>query len=109
MKYEVEIYEDAARFLDSLSDKLEAKARRAIKLLQEFGYTLTEPHSKKLQSVEDLYELRVKVGSDICRMFYFHFKDKIYVVTSGYIKKSDKIDVTEIKKAVKIMKAVREK
>ena len=48
------------------------------------------------------YELRIKLGSDICRLFYFYWKDKIYVVTSGYIKKTNKTDKRQIEKAIKI-------
>lgn len=108
MKYNVEITEKAAGFIISLTVKMQAKIQRTIDLLKEFGYSLPEPHSKKLRSVDRLYELRVKVGSDICRLFYFHWKDKIYIITSGYVKKDDKTDVSEIKKAVRIMKDIME-
>ena len=87
---------------------MQAKIQRTINLLKEFGYSLSEPHSKKLKSVVDLYELRVKLGSDICRLFYFYWKNKIYVVTSGYSKKSNKTDRNEIKKAINIMNNIKE-
>ena len=35
-------------------------------------------------------------------MFYFHYKDKIYIITSGYIKKANKISKKEIKRALKL-------
>lgn len=104
MAYQVELTEEADEFIESLPYKIEAKARRAIDLLKEFGYLLSEPHSKKLKSMDDLHELRVKVGTDICRLFYFFWKDKIYIVTSGYMKKDNKTDVNQIEKAVRIMK-----
>ena len=47
---------------------------------------------------------RVKVGTDICRIFYFHHKDTLYVATSGYIKKEMKTDHGEIEKAQKLRK-----
>ena len=53
-----------------------------------------------------LYELRIKLGSDICRLFYFHYKENIYIITSGYVKKKDKTDKDEIKKAVNIMNQI---
>ena len=82
---------------------MQAKIQRTINLLKEFGYALPEPHSKKMKTVDDLSELRVKLGTDICRLFYFHWKDKIYVITSGYIKKSNKTNKNEILKALNIM------
>ncbi len=57
---------------------------------------------------EYLKELRVKVGTDICRLFYFHWKEKTYIITSGYIKKTDKTDPKEIEKALKLMRRFKE-
>jgi phage-related protein len=108
MKFQVKLTEEAEKFIDSLPNKMQSKIKRSTDLLREFGYTLTEPHSKKLKSVEHLHELRVKVGSDICRLFYFFWKDKIYVVTSGYMKKSNKTEANQIDKAVKIMNEIKE-
>ena len=87
MGYNVEVMPPAVDFIHSLSPKLRAKALRAIELLKEFGFRLGEPHSKTLVGTDGLKELRVKVGTDICRIFYFHHKGNLYVATSGYIKK----------------------
>lgn len=108
MEYEVELLEDAVEFILSLPIKMQAKIQRTIGLLREFGYLLPVPHSKKIQGIEDLYELRVKLGSDICRLFYFYWKEKIYVITSGYVKKSKKTDKNQIARAVKLMKQFKE-
>ena len=102
MKYEVIILESAKYFLDELELKLKAKSFRTIQLLSEFGPFLPEPHTKKIVGVQGLFELRVKQGSNICRFFYFHYKDKVYVVTSGYIKKEQKTSRKEIEKAVNL-------
>jgi phage-related protein len=50
-----------------------------------------------------LKELRVKLGTDICRLFYFHFNNGIYVITSGYQKKDAKTDPREIERALRLM------
>ena len=100
--------EDAVEFILSLPIKMQAKIQRTIGLLREFGYLLPEPHSKKIQGIEDLYELRVKLGSNICRLFYFYWKERIYVSTSGYVKKSKKTDKNQISRAVKLMKQFKE-
>lgn len=110
MSYKVELTEESVSFILSLPAKLQAKIQRSIQLLKEFGYSLPEPHSKKLKGDDSkgLYELRVKLGSDICRLFYFHWKDRVYVITSGYIKKTNKINKEEVLKAIKIMKLFKE-
>ena len=108
MEYEVQILESAVNFLRSLNLKLKAKAYRTILLLEEFGPFLAEPHSKKIKGYKSLYELRVKQGSNICRFFYFHQKGKVYIVTSGYIKKDSKTSKSELISAEKLMRQFRE-
>jgi phage-related protein len=101
MPYEVVVMESARGFLLSVGDKLQAKAFRAIDLLVYFGPQLRMPHSRKLSGY-DLWELRVKQGSMICRLFYFHDRQRIYIVTSGYVKKSDETSPEEIQRALRL-------
>ena len=108
MKYDVSILEPARVFLSSIHIKLRAKAFRTIELLQEFGPLLKEPHAKKIAGTKELFELRVKVSSNICRLFYFHYDNKIYVITSGYMKKEQKLNKLEIEKALKLMRQYKE-
>jgi len=99
--YEVRLLDPANEFLELCSSKMQAKILRTIDLLETFGPNLPQPHAKKLTGY-DLKELRVKLGSDIIRMFYFHHKNKIYIITSGYTKKTNKISKKEIKRALKL-------
>ncbi|MCP4701349.1 MAG: PIN domain-containing protein [Gammaproteobacteria bacterium] len=41
--------------------------------------------------------------SDIVRLFYFEFNQKTYVITSGYVKKQQKLNKQEIKRAYRLM------
>ena len=108
MNFKVELLENVVDFILSLPVKMQAKIQRSIELLKEFGYKLPEPHSKKIKSTNDLYELRIKVAKNIYRLFYFYWKDRIYVITSGYIKKSSNIDKNELKRALNLMKKFKE-
>lgn len=56
--------------------KLQSKVYRTIDLLREFGYKLPEPYCKALRGTPGLKELRVKLATDICRLFYFHYIEK---------------------------------
>ncbi len=103
MSFKIELTEEVIEFILNLPVKMQAKIQRSIELLQAFGYQLPEPHSKKVKTINNLYELRVKQGNNICRLFYFHWKDEIYIITSGYMKKSNKLDRKEIVKAKNIM------
>jgi phage-related protein len=102
MAYEVNILETAKNFLDKLEPKLRAKSYRTIQMLAQFGPVLTLPHSRKIVGTEDLYELRVQQGNNVCRLFYFYYNKEIYIVLSGFIKKQQKTDLKEIEKALGI-------
>lgn len=102
MHYQVNVLPLAHEFIIKLPIKMRAKVYRGIDLLKLFGYQLGEPHAKTLKNAEGLKELRIKVASDICRVFYFHYKDKLYICMSGYIKKTDETDQKEIERALRI-------
>lgn len=106
MEYEVGLLDPAHEFIDSLPGKMQAKVYHTIDMLKEFGYQLKEPWSKTLRNAEGMKELRVRLASNICRLFYFHHKGKLYVVTSGYTKKGDQTDKREIERALRLMHEV---
>ena len=101
MPYEVVLLEPVTDFLRSLEDKLQAKALRAVELLRTFGPQLPMPHSRKLSGY-DIWELRAKQGNTICRLFYFQHRNRIFVVMSGYVKKTDKTDPEQIRRALRL-------
>jgi phage-related protein len=101
VKYRVEILDTAIDFIKSLDNKMKAKVVRTIELLKDLGPSLPLPHSKKLKGY-DLYELRTKFSTNIVRMFYFHSKGNLYIITSGYIKKDEKTDKNEIERAIRL-------
>lgn len=68
-----------------------------LSLLEEYGNQLREPYSKYLR--DDIFELRIKVGSDISRILYFFFKGKHVVLTNGFVKKDKKTPIKEIERA----------
>jgi phage-related protein len=102
--YDIVILEDAKEFLDKLEPKMMAKSYRTIKMLGEFGPSLTLPHSRKIVGTDGLYELRIQIATNICRLFYFYYNKEIYIILSGFIKKQDKTDPNEIERALKIRK-----
>lgn len=101
MAFDVRLLEPAVKFLQGCEPKLRAKAFRTIELLREFGPELPMPHARKL-SGHELFELRVRQGSTICRLFYFVEGETVFIVTSGYIKKTDKTDRRELERALRL-------
>lgn len=106
--YAVKLTAEVAAFIKKLELKMRAKVYKTIELLKEFGPFLTKPHSKFITGSKKLRELRIKQGSNIVRLFYFHYREKTYIVTSGYVKKEKTIDKKEINKAEIIMKEIIE-
>jgi phage-related protein len=85
--------------LASLSRSQHAKAIRDIELLEQFGTDLQMPHVKNIDG--KLWELRIKLGSDISRIFYFVHTGKNIVLLHGYVKKSNRAPKNQIEKAKK--------
>lgn len=84
-------------FLDSLDQRMAIKALQELTLLSEKGTDLREPHSKSLG--EGLFELRIKIGSNISRCFYFFRRGRKIIVTNGFVKKSQRTPLRELKRA----------
>jgi len=91
--------EPAKDFLDELDEKMFAKLIRAIGVLKAGGVMVREPYSKHLD--DGIFEVRAQVGSNISRVLYFFFTGKQFVLTHGFIKKTQKTPPSEIEKAKK--------
>ena len=75
-------------FIDSAEPKMKSKILKTIDLLEVNGPTLREPFSSSMGN--GIFELRVKVGSNITRIFYFFVIGKIIILTNGIVKKTQK-------------------
>ncbi len=87
------------KFLNSLDRKMRVKALHSLSILEEFGNTLREPHSKSVGN--GLFELRIKFASDISRIFYFFVVDNKIILTNGFVKKTMRTPKAEIELAQK--------
>lgn len=85
-------------FLEGLDTKMRAKAYHELQILEEFGSSLREPLSKPIK--DGLFELRIKIGSDVSRIFYFFRIGNKIILTSGFVKKTNKTPNSEINKAL---------
>ena len=98
--FDVEYYEKedgtspAEEVILSLDTKMQAKIFREFELLETFGNELREPHAKSLG--DGIYEIRVKVASDITRVLYFFVVNKKIILTNGFVKKTKKTPDSEI-------------
>lgn len=93
-------------FLDELPDKLRAKNVRELNLLADYGIELPAPYTKQLhgKDVRGLWELRVKLASDITRIFYFFPMGNRVLLLHGFTKKTDETPPKELQTAIHRMK-----
>ena len=111
--WEIELFtttageEVVADFLDSLPRKHRAKAIWEIELLAVQGLGLTLPYVRHIDG--ELWELRIKFGSDISRIFYFIPVKNRIVLLHGFVKKTDKTPPGEIETARKRMLDYKER
>ena len=91
-------------FIDSFSNKIVLKIKSEIRLLQEYGLTLLSTSKvKKISGFSNLYELRIKTDIQI-RLFFGFVSPNIFLIVHGFIKKSQKTPVNDIKTAVNRLK-----
>jgi len=101
--FEIDYYKDengnmpVKDFIDGLHPKMKAKVFGRIALLETYGPMLGMPFSEYLK--DGIYELRTVQGRSITRVLYFFAAGKRIVLTHGFVKKTQKTPVREIRKA----------
>ena len=72
--------------------------------------TIEQIPKKFFKHIEDgIYEIRIKSGSDIYRIFSFFDEGKLVILLHGFTKKSQKLPRKEIKKAIELRRKYYEK
>ena len=89
-------------FVKSLSPKLQDKITKSI-LYIETQQMVPAKYMKHIEGTKGLYELRAKFSSDIVRIFCFFDGEKLVVLLSGFVKKTQKTPKEEIYRALKLM------
>lgn len=74
-----------------LAPKAQAKLARALDLLEEYGPQIGQPYVKAIAGRKGLWELRVSLGSDTFRLFFFHAGGRLLVIVHGVTKKGQRI------------------
>ena len=90
-------------FFKQQKSKVQDKIIWTFNLIEELP-RIPETYLKHIESTDGLYEIRVKFGSDIYRIFCFFDEGKLVVLANGFQKKSQKTPKQEIEKALKIKK-----
>lgn len=94
------------KFFLKQTEKVKAKIIWTIQLIEEVE-RVPETYLKNIVSTEGLYEIRIKQGRNIFRIFCFFDQGELIVLTSAFQKKTQKTPKREIEKALKIMEEYR--
>jgi hypothetical protein len=84
-------------FIDSISERNQAKTLAVIAALEERGPDLPRPYADFLK--DGIHELRVKLSGDQIRILYFFCYRDFIVLTNVFMKKTAKVPESEIRKA----------
>lgn len=90
------------KFLKGLDTKVQNKVFKIIEAIETLE-RIPSNYLKSIQGVQGLYEARIKLGSNIWRVFCFFDGDRLVILLNGFQKKSQKTPKSEIEKAVRLM------
>ena len=98
----VEFYKEYfEEFFENLPPKVQSKIIWTLELIEDIE-VIPESYLKYIE--DGIYEIRIKFGSNIYRLFAFFDKGKLIVVLNGFQKKTRKTPKSAIKKAKEIRK-----
>ena len=86
------------KFFDSLSAKQVEKVLWVLRIIRDIDFVPKE-YFKKLVKTDDILEIRVKSGNNIFRILGFFYKNKIFILTNAFMKKTQKTPLKELKLA----------
>jgi phage-related protein len=90
-------------FIEKQPAEVQAEYLKIIEFLEIDG-RLIEPFGKKID--KDLFEIRVRRGKQV-RVLYFYFSDDLVIGVHGFVKKSQKTPLNEIKQARRVMTRIQ--
>ncbi|WP_235299825.1 type II toxin-antitoxin system RelE/ParE family toxin [Portibacter marinus] len=90
-------------FYSKQSIKVKKKVIWTLQLIEEIE-RIPKTYLKHIEGTDGLYEIRIKLSSNIYRIFCFFDEGKLVVLANGFQKKSQKTPKNEIENALAIKK-----
>ena len=102
MTREIRFYEKYfIEFYISLDFVIQEKIEYVFKVIRTVDM-IPQKFLKHIEGTDGLYEIRIKVGSDIYRVFCCFDSGRIVILFNGFQKKTQKAPKKEINKALKL-------
>lgn len=89
-------------FLLAQPQKVQDKIFKVLEIIETYE-RVPKTYLKSITGTDGLFEARIKLGSNIWRVFCFFDKGKLVILLNGFAKKTQKTPKKEIKKAVRLM------
>ncbi len=90
-------------FLRKQTVKVQNKIYKVIEIIETFEQ-VPKKYLSPMKGTKGLYEARIKLGSNIWRVFCFFDKGRLIILLNGFQKKDQKTPKKEIEKAKRLMK-----
>ncbi|QFZ53342.1 type II toxin-antitoxin system RelE/ParE family toxin [Oceanihabitans sp. IOP_32] len=90
-------------FLLAQPKKVQDKIFKVIEIIETYQH-VPKTYLAPMKTHKGLFEARIKLGSNIWRVFCFFDKGKLVILLNGFTKKTQKTPKKEIDKAVRLMK-----
>jgi phage-related protein len=90
-------------FLLAQPKKIQDKIFKVIEIIETYQH-VPKTYLAPIKTCKGLYEARIKLGSNIWRVFCFFDEGKLVILLNGFVKKDQKTPKKEIDKAVRLMK-----
>jgi len=89
-------------FLLAQPQKVQDKIFKVVEIIETYERIPTT-YLKAIAGTDGLFEARIKLGSNIWRVFCFFDKGKLVILLNGFTKKTQKTPKREIDKATRLM------
>ncbi len=90
-------------FLLEQPEKVQNKIYKVIEIIETYERVPTT-YLQAMKGTDGLYEARIKLASNIWRVFCFFDKGKLVILLNGFQKKTQKTPKKELDKAISLMK-----
>jgi phage-related protein len=91
-------------FLLAQPIKVQDKIYKVVEIIETYE-RVPSNYLKAITGTNGLYEARIKLGSNIWRVFCFFDKGKLVILLNGFQKKKQKTPKNEIDKALNLMES----
>ena len=116
MDWEIRFYEKSdgekpvLDFINNLPTKDKAKIIQELNLLEKYGIEIGFPRTTKIKGerYKKIWELRIKIGTNYYRIFYFLYSGRVFVLLHAVLKKRNKTDINDLEIARRRMSDYKE-